>query len=53
MAGAWASQQFREARNHARALLDWLNKDGFPPTITGHANFDRELTYLAAKQIYG
>jgi hypothetical protein len=27
----------------ADALLEWLAKDGFPPTIGGHPIFDRPV----------
>ena len=53
MAEAWATGNGRAARQHARALLEWLDKNGFPPRITGYRDFDRELVQLAAKQIYG
>jgi hypothetical protein len=41
MAQAVQEDRWLDAEEHARNLLAWLQKGGFPPTITGTPTFDR------------
>ena len=41
MAVAVTSGRWETAIEHARSLLKWLKKDGFPPNISGNHLFDK------------
>jgi len=41
MAQAVQENRWIDAGEHARNLLAWLEKGGFPPVITGTHSFDR------------
>ncbi len=46
------ANQWRDVRNHGEDLLDWLEKGGFPPAVTGCVNDDywnRKLAKYACK----
>lgn len=46
LAEAFKAKDLKQLLELARALLDWLRKDGFPPTVTGVREFD----VMVAKQ---
>jgi len=43
LSDAWDSGEFADCIEIASNLEDWLNKGGFPPTITRHQAFDRAV----------
>jgi len=40
-----------EATELAEMLVDWIERQGFPPTITGIAAFDRIVAAATAKAV--
>jgi hypothetical protein len=38
---AIADNEWQRAADIAAELMEWLDRDGFPPSITGRASFDR------------
>ena len=42
---------WQEASQLAETLGEWINKGGFPPTITGNAEFDRIVARATAESI--
>ena len=40
-----------EATDLAELLVDWIERQGFPPTITGIVAFDRIVTAATAKAV--
>lgn len=41
MAEAVTTGQWNTAIEHAKSLLKWLKRDGFPPKISGNHLFDK------------
>jgi hypothetical protein len=41
LAAAVQTNDWESAEEHARNLLDWLRKGGYPPEITAQPHFDR------------
>lgn len=51
LARAIERDDWNEATELAEMLVDWIERQGFPPTITGIATFDRIVTAAAATAI--
>ena len=46
-----ALNDWETAATQARDLLDWLEKNGFPPTVTGQQEFDRIVARCTCQAI--
>lgn len=51
LADAVQEDDWERAGELATALLEWLDKDGYPPTISRHQAFDRIVAQTACKSI--
>ncbi len=51
MAKAVLEDNWLDAEEHARNLLDWLEKGGFAPFITGTPVFDKIVARCACRSI--
>jgi len=51
LARAIERDDWDEATELAEILVEWIERQGFPPTITGIAAFDRIVTAAAARAI--
>jgi hypothetical protein len=53
LAEAFKLADTTKLRELAAALMEWMLKDGFPPTITGVAEFDKHVaTHTCGQLIY-
>jgi len=51
LARAIERDDWDEATELAEMLVDWIERQGFPPTITGNTAFDRIVTAATAKAV--
>ena len=51
LASAIERDNWDEATDLAEMLVDWIERQGFPPTITGITTFDRIVTAATAKAV--
>lgn len=52
LASHWENKEIAEMRARAMDLLQWINRGGFPPKITGQESFDRQVAVVVCKMIY-
>ncbi len=51
LADAYQAQELDQCVELAEGLVQWLAKDGYPPTITRHQAFDRHVVKSACEAI--
>lgn len=51
LAQAVEEDEWDSAAEHAEAILAWMSRDGFAPTITKKPKFDAIVARIAAKAI--